>query len=485
MARYLCDFYVYKTPQQLVAKFVNAILTQGEAQASANAFLKQYSAARVCVVNKGEISGPPRAPIKTAPTALPNAHCWVQAPQVAAQTVTCPPGYVFENGKCVLKSPIPPKCPPGTQPVDNLCVPEKKLKKPVRTTYSPPVIAGPFDSLSETMEELGGDRHRDHPHKPLKSPSHRLDGFPFVFGVGEPVSTVAKYKAILVAWGNTPGVSKPVPNYGTVADDIGPTWNCLREGRMLSAFSKWWNSKGNKLSEGSFPTSGSCKGILVAELDAPHMAALDAFAAGATNVVVPGGGWACPAGQLWNPITGKCELIPIIPISWPGGDQPPGGGLPPPPVPVTPPGGGVPPITPGVTDCDGKNPCPAGQVCVGGKCQPALPPPPSKPSEETKSGSSNVGWWVAGGVAAVGLLALVFGGGKSSALLMNPYSRPGERVRHLQYREAIAAFKRRYAGPKNDKPRMGEAWSRYIDELAREGLITEAQASRWDNPFYR
>lgn len=83
MARNLCDFYVFKSPTQLAAKYVNAVLSQVEAQSTANALLKQYGAQFVCGINKGGASGPPRAPIKSGATGVPAAGslpaCWVYA----------------------------------------------------------------------------------------------------------------------------------------------------------------------------------------------------------------------------------------------------------------------------------------------------------------------------------------------------------------------------------------------------------------------
>ena len=37
----------------------------------------------------------------------------------------------------------------------------------------------------------------------------------------------------------------------------------------------------------------------------------------------------------------------------------------------------------------------------------------------------------------------------------------------------------------HDKPALGEAWSRYLDELHRARRISDKQAQGWDNPFYK
>jgi hypothetical protein len=53
----------------------------------------------------------------------------------------------------------------------------------------------------------------------------------------------------------------------------------------------------------------------------------------------------------------------------------------------------------------------------------------------------------------------------------------------MQLREAVYAFRDAMTGanPK-DKPAIGEAWSIYVDNLHRTGMITDAQAHDWCLP---
>lgn len=57
----------------------------------------------------------------------------------------------------------------------------------------------------------------------------------------------------------------------------------------------------------------------------------------------------------------------------------------------------------------------------------------------------------------------------------------------MTYREALADFKANFlpSVPSNDKPAKGQAWVMYVEQLHREGQITDRQAQNWDNPFYR
>ncbi len=54
--------------------------------------------------------------------------------------------------------------------------------------------------------------------------------------------------------------------------------------------------------------------------------------------------------------------------------------------------------------------------------------------------------------------------------------------------EAVTQFKQGYANiwPKleKDKPMMREAWNNWVDELQKNGSITERQASTWTQPDF-
>jgi hypothetical protein len=395
--------------------------------------------------------------------------------------------------------PQPKPAPePVRQPRRGSLLPFSATRRGGRTTstYVPPVIAGPFDVGQHVVEQ-----RRARARTLVKQ-----GALPFTLGgvgVGDPISLTFKYKGILVAWSQT-HAQTAVANYGTVAEDVSTTWNCMRDGRVLASFSKWWNSTGRPpINEGYFPKSGVCKDIWVADLDAVHTAALDEYSVSkdaipgnfpsysppgvtTTTPTIPTVDCAADCAAKFgaggaNPsVNGYLACMAACAAGAGAGQQPsqtPGGAQPSTAEPPLPP----PAVVPGVTDCDPNNPCPSGQQCVDGKCVPAVVPP----SGAAAKTESNTGAWLVGGGLLLGAIALITMGTRGAALSENPYSRPGERVRHLTYREALAAFKRRYAGPKNDKPRMGYYWSMYIDELAREGLITEKQASTWDNPFYR
>lgn len=70
-------------------------------------------------------------------------------------------------------------------------------------------------------------------------------------------------------------------------------------------------------------------------------------------------------------------------------------------------------------------------------------------------------------------------------------TRKKRETRFLTYREALAVFNREIKPrviPEDgarDKPAIGEAWVIYVDNLERNGFITQKQAANWGNPFYR
>jgi len=49
-------------------------------------------------------------------------------------------------------------------------------------------------------------------------------------------------------------------------------------------------------------------------------------------------------------------------------------------------------------------------------------------------------------------------------------------------KQAIREFCRDAKLPPRDRPALREAWSFYIDNLARDGVITDQQAFRWVGP---
>lgn len=78
------------------------------------------------------------------------------------------------------------------------------------------------------------------------------------------------------------------------------------------------------------------------------------------------------------------------------------------PTPKPAPGGGGGPVVP-TAECSDTKPCPAGQACVNGKCEPTAPP-----TSSTKSSGSGLGLLLLGGAAAAGVLFLgpaIFGKG--------------------------------------------------------------------------
>lgn len=65
-------------------------------------------------------------------------------------------------------------------------------------------------------------------------------------------------------------------------------------------------------------------------------------------------------------------------------------------------------------------------------------------------------------------------------------------TKKLTYHQALKEFRQttlaeleRRHGPSLDKPRKGQAWVVYLDQLARQGRITQKASETWDNPFYK
>lgn len=90
-----------------------------------------------------------------------------------------------------------------------------------------------------------------------------------------------KYKEYLITWakGYAAGPSL-TPKYGDWSGDKSGTWDCFRDGQVLSAFAKWWNAKkGTNLDVGTVASSGVCKNVLTADFTPEHRDALAALAA--------------------------------------------------------------------------------------------------------------------------------------------------------------------------------------------------------------
>lgn len=228
--------------------------------------------------------------------------------------------------------------------------------------------------------------------------------------LGDPVSEVLKYKKILLAWVTSGAVPNPLtsPPYG--ADDMVPTWNCLRDGITLLSFGKWWNNSGKlpqvgggKGSEGFFPTSGNCAGIHVATLETNgYKAALETWSTGS-----PGGWTACQQGEVYDPEQKKCVPKPAGP--GPSSATPI---IPKQPTQIPSSGTVVTPDQPPTPEC------PTGQKWddVKKECvAETLPTPPKPESPPSAESSSNTGLLVAGGLALAGFVGwLVWSGSKKS-----------------------------------------------------------------------
>lgn len=116
-----------------------------------------------------------------------------------------------------------------------------------------------------------------------------------------------------------------------------------------------------------------------------------------------------------------------------------------PPTPKPAPGGGGGPVTP-TPDCSDTKPCPAGQACVNGKCEPTAPPP----SSSSKSSGSGIGLLILGGVAAAGVLFLgpaIFGkGGTNAAMAKADAARAARLLENRRGRRGGYAANRRRGG---------------------------------------
>lgn len=188
-----------------------------------------------------------------------------------------------------------------------------------------------------------------------------------------------KYKEYLITWakGYAAGPSL-TPKYGDWSGDKSGTWDCFRDGQVLSAFAKWWNAKkGTSLGVGTVASSGMCKNVLAADFTPAHRDALDAFAA--ELKLVAANQWAADfSPQSVPPAAPVFDFVPQD----------------------------IPPASPGPT-------CGPNEILVGSKCVPApqITTPPATPAASEKKTPWGL---ILGGAALVGAAAWamgVFGGG--------------------------------------------------------------------------
>lgn len=203
-----------------------------------------------------------------------------------------------------------------------------------------------------------------------------------------------KYKDFLIAWAQKPlsGAPSLTPQYGDWSGDKSGTWDCFRDGQVLSAFAKWWNAKkGADLSVGTVSSSGVCKNVLVAEFTPQHRDALDSFAV--EEGITPTAQW--PSSQ---------PVFDFVPVNVP---------------PASPVIDFVPQQVPEPTPETAPPPtCGPSEILVEGKCVPA---PVLAPSSSKKS---SAGWIIVGGLALAGAAAWAmgaFGGAGLAAFKDNPY----------------------------------------------------------------
>lgn len=226
-----------------------------------------------------------------------------------------------------------------------------------------------------------------------------------------------KYKEYLITWakGYAAGPSL-TPKYGDWSGDKSGTWDCFRDGQVLSAFAKWWNAKkGTNLDVGTVASSGVCKNVLTADFTPEHR---DALAALAAELNLATAEWASPVidfvPQQVPPPSAVFDFVPQ--------DIPP----------------------PQVT-------CGPGEILVNGVCVPApqLSPPPATPSSTSKT---PWGLIVLGGLALAGAAAWAMGAFKGlglAGLAENPrdWWGPGQRWLEQEalkeYRAQLAAHRKR------------------------------------------
>lgn len=192
-----------------------------------------------------------------------------------------------------------------------------------------------------------------------------------------------KYKEYLITWakGYAAGPSL-TPKYGDWSGDKSGTWDCFRDGQVLSAFAKWWNAKkGTNLDVGTVASSGVCKNVLTADFTPEHR---DALAALAAELNLATAEWASPVidfvPQQVPPPSAVFDFVPQ--------DIPP----------------------PQVT-------CGPGEILVNGVCvpEPQLSLPPATPS----STSSKTPWGLilGGAVVLAGAAAWAMGAFKGLGLV--------------------------------------------------------------------